>query len=89
MLHCLRTYMFWITQQIQRLLERVAEIFETLIELWAVIRVSIILILVLYTIVINIHDTLGKKCEKLSYEKIDVIAWNYCYHVQCRGGCHP
>lgn len=54
------------------------KIVQSIIEVWAIFRITIILLLVLYTIVINVHTSFDERCED---ETLDAINNTLCgYH---------
>lgn len=67
------------------LIDSLTEVFQSIVEIWAVLRVTIILALVLYTIVINLHANFDERCDD---ENLDTINSTICgYHV-CWGIGH-
>lgn len=82
--------MSWnIIQQTQKALDYLSSVIEGLAKIWAIIRVVIILGLVLFTIVTNLHAKIDKKCEDMAYEEFTTIDFVVCYHINCGGGCYP
>ena len=64
------------------IIDCIVDTFKDVVELWAILRVTIILALVLYTIVINIHANFDKRCNN---EILDTVDRVLCQHINCRG----
>lgn len=67
------------------IIDCLADWFESIVEIWAILRVTIILALVLYTIVINLHTNFDERCDN---EILDTVDSTLCRHHDS-WGIHP
>ncbi len=81
--------MKWLLKLLDKLLSIIANLFEEIVQLWGIVRAVVILLLVLYTIVENVHQQIDKDCETLTYENYTNVDYALCYHIHCGGGCFP
>lgn len=54
-----------------RILDYLVEVFQSIVEIWAILRVVIILALVLYTIVTNLHANFDERCDNEIFHTVD------------------
>lgn len=59
------------------IIDCLVDLFKDVVELWAVIRVTIIIALVLYTIVINLHAKIDIRCDNEKMVTIDRLICEY------------
>lgn len=81
--------MSWIVRNLDKLITILSTVFEQIVQIWGIFRAVVVTALVLYTIIINIHQQIDNKCEVTTYENYTSIDYALCYHLECGGGCNP